>query len=194
MTKISLLPSDTAPSLTDSVATFDVETASTKRVTLSDIKTLLLPQQTRRAEFFIQADGIAGTTASNNEGPEVLFTGTPTGYGRARVLIPKDYVASTSAKIILMFRSDSANNQALTYFVGSRATNGASFTAWNIANSLTSGAIGLTANVTSEFLLSTLASTSIASGNVINIAVRPASAVTGNLYLYAAVLEYTATV
>lgn len=49
MTKISQLPQDTAPTLTDSLPTVDLETGITKRVLLSDLKNAFTPITTTDA-------------------------------------------------------------------------------------------------------------------------------------------------
>lgn len=196
MTKISQLPSDTAPSLTDSVPTLDIETTTTKRVLLSDIKVLIAPQRTRTAQFQIGADN--GTTGAiyptQQEANEVRFNGTPTGYARLNLMVPQDYVAGTTATISLGLYADNANAQLYNYYISSRPLSGGGvFTSWNVQNNqLTASAS--TSTTPSILNVYTIPSASLAAGNNITVAVKPNSAVTGFIYLVAAYLTYTASI
>lgn len=194
MTKISLLPTDSSPSLTDQVPTVDVETGLTKKTTLNSIKTLIAPGLTRRVHMFLGADGTGGAIMSQTEANDLSFTGTPANYGRANCIVPMDWVSGTTATIKIVMYNASASNQAINYYVGARAS-GATYAAWNIQNNITTGAtINLTANVISTFSMYTIAAASLAAGMPITIAFRPNAAITGFICVTHVYLEYTASV
>lgn len=82
MTKISQLPQDTTPTVTDFVPTVDVETGVTKRTLLSAILTLILKAQNPVGSVYINA-----TDATN---PATLFGfGTWVAFGAGRVPVGK---------------------------------------------------------------------------------------------------------
>ncbi len=148
----------------------------------------------RRAPFTKTADGSGGATISQQEANEIHFTGTPSGFGRLDLLLPMDYVSGTNATINLVLYSDSTNNQAINYYVGSHAS-GSSYSTWNIQNNITTGGtIGLTANTISTFALYTIGSSNLAAGNNITLAFKPSGAITGNIYVTQAYLAYTARI
>lgn len=194
MTKISLLPADTAPTLTDYVPTVDVETGTTKKATINSIKTVIAPSQLRRVHMFLNADNTGGAVMTQLEANDLSFSGTPTNYGRLNCIVPMDYVAGTTATIKLVMYGASANNQTINYYVGAHTT-GSTFTSWNLQNNqTTAAAIGLTANTIGTFSLYTIAAANLAAGAAISVAFRPSSAVTGTLVVTHAYLEYTASV
>jgi hypothetical protein len=69
MTKISALPQDTAPTLTDSIATVDTESSTTKRTLLSALNTL----------FFTQTNFPAGGGSAVTRDSEMGYTGVASG-------------------------------------------------------------------------------------------------------------------
>lgn len=195
MPKISTIQTNASPVLGDKLLGVQVAGPTDVLITLSALQALIAPQRTRRAQFLINADGTGGATNSTNEGsPEIMFTGTPTSYGRGSLLVPMDYVSGTTANLVLCLRSDSANNETINYYIGSRATNGAAYTTWNVASYYTTVAgVNLTANVTGEFTLATIPAANLTAGGFVAFAVKPQTAITGNIYLTAAYLSYTAS-
>lgn len=113
MTKISALPTDTVPTLTDSIPTLDAETIVTKRITLAVLQTLMTPSGIvapfagfSAPTSWLLCDGsvISRTTYA------ALFTAISTTYGvgdgsttfnlpdmRGRVVAGKDDMGGTSA-------------------------------------------------------------------------------------------------
>lgn len=151
-----------------------------------------MADRTRRVHMFLAADGTGGTTLTQLEASDVTFTGTPSTYARLNCILPMDWTSGTTATVKLVFYSTSANNQALNYYLGAHAS-GSTFSSWNIQNNIVTGStIGVVANTIATFSLYTIAAASLSAGVPITVAVKPNSAVTGNLILTHAYLEYTA--
>lgn len=158
--------------------------------TVGAVGTAALQNRTRREAFQFQADGAGGAAFSFNEGPEVAFTSTPTGFARMWTTLPRDY-DSGNVSIKLWLRATSANNIQWVYYIASRAAGASTTVAWNIVSGTTS-TINLAANTLTDYNLYDIAAASVAAGNQILIAVRPNAAVTGTIYLTGAEISYTA--
>jgi hypothetical protein len=192
MTKISALPSNTTPALIDTIPI--VSSGVTNKMTISDLKALIAPQQTRRAEMAKTSDATGGVSISQQEANEIAFTGTPANYGRLNVMVPMDYVANTNINVKLFMYGTGANNQGMNFYLGLH-TPGQTLSSWNIQNNAnTASGVNLTANVFSTFTLYTISGASITAGANVTIALRPNAAITGSIYISSAYLEYTASV
>lgn len=191
MPKISALAPLTAPADGDLLPIEDISATTTKALALSDLKEYILPNRTRYAAIRVKADGANGATESNDEGPEVQFTGTPTGFARGVVKVPADWVPGTDILIKLQTRAPSTNSSKGTaQFVGLHK-DGDTFSAWNEQNNV-SGTQSWTAGVVKEITMYTIPNASIEAGDYIVFAWRPTAALTGNVYLCNAYIAYTA--
>lgn len=148
---------------------------------------------TYKHQMLIKADNVAGGGAldsSNFGSPEIAFTGTPTNYGRCSGILPVNYAGGTIAIKIYLY-SGSNNNQNLNYYVGGWANNG-TISTWNIQSNQTYSSINLSANTLKEITLYTISAGVLSAGNLVAIAIRPASAITGTIWYASCWLEYTA--
>lgn len=188
MGKLSGLPIDTTPfASSDYAVKVKAGGAGDVRVPWSSVAVL-----TRNVHMIKTNDNTGGVSTSQQEANEIAFTGTPSAYGRLNQLLPMDYVAGTNATLYLMLWSASANNETINYYIGSHF-NGQTYSAWNVANSLTTTAgINLTANVISNFAMATIPAANLVAGCNIACAFKPASAITGTIYVKEAFLQYTA--
>lgn len=153
--------------------------------------TELSANYTKRHQLLIKADNTGGAVDSANLGsPEVAFTGTPTNYGRASGIIPLDYQGGTIA-IHAYFLTANTNNQNLNYYVMGYG-NGETNTNWNIQSNQTYASLGLSANIIKDVTFYTIPANTLSAGDIIGIAMRPASAITGTIWLMAVFLEYEA--
>jgi hypothetical protein len=148
---------------------------------------------TRNAAMNKGADNIGGATyPSQLEANEIHLTGTVANYGRLDVLVPMDYVAGTTATIVIFGYSDSTNNQTVNYYVGAHAV-GSSFSSWNVASNITTAAtLGMTANAIVSFNIMTIPAANLVAGALVTVGFKPSAAVTGNIYITGAYLQYTA--
>lgn len=160
-------------------------------ITNDSITATQIQNRTRRSDIFLLSDGTGGASDSFNEGREIAFTGTPTGFGRGRGLIPNDY-ASGNVSVKFIVRATSANNIQWIYYMASRS-NSAAWSAWNIAGGLTQTFNIANANQMYEFTVATtISGANVGAGYQMALAMRPNVAVTGTIYLTNAWLEYTA--
>ena len=106
---------------------------------------------TYKHQMLIKGDNAGGAVDSAQVGsPEVAFSGTPTGYGRASGILPVNYAGGTIAVKIYLW-STSTNNQNLTYYVGGHNSGSTTLSStWNLQSNQTYSAIGLTANLLKE--------------------------------------------
>jgi hypothetical protein len=148
-----------------------------------------IQNRTRRAGFNVQADNTGGAVISYNEAPEVAFTGTPSGFARAWVTVPKDY-ASGDITVRILVRTTNTQTLNWIYYIACRS-DGDAYSAWNIASGSTVS-VALTLTTYHDKLIYTIPAASIAAGDYIGIAVRPNAAVTGTIYMMGAEIEYTA--
>jgi hypothetical protein len=147
-------------------------------LTDESVTTTQLQNRTRRTTMLIKSDNTGGTTDSNIEAsPEIGYTGTPTGFGRAHGFIPRDY-ASGNVSIRLWLRATNANNIQWVYYVASHAAN-AAWASWNVFNALTTTLNIAAANTSYDLLLADIPAASVAAGSWIGFAIRPNVAVTG---------------
>lgn len=151
----------------------------------------LIADRTRTAPIRIQADNTGGAVTSNNEGPEVQFSGTPTGYARGVARVPEDWVPGTDILIKLTTRASATNSgEGTTHFVGIHK-HGDTFASWNEQSSI-AGNQSWTIDVINEFTMYTIPAANIEAGDYITFAWRVNTALSGNVYLVNAFLEYTA--
>lgn len=150
--------------------------------------------RTRTVMFDNSADGSGGAVYTANEGgPEVGFTGTPSGYMRGRLIVPNDYVSGTDATIKVVLRATNTATHSSVHYVGSRAaTTGTAWSAWNLQSNVSTGSLGFTADQMFTQSLYTISSANLAAGNFITLAYRISTAITGTIYGVAVYLEYTA--
>lgn len=191
MPKISALAPLTSPANDDLLPIEDVSATTTKAIALSDLKEFILPNRTRYAQFRTQADGSGGAVQSQDEGPEVQFSGTPSAFARGVVKVPADWVSGTDILIKLQTRAVSTNSsKATAHFVGLHK-DGDTFSAWNEQNNV-AGTQSWTAGVVKEITMYTIPAANIEAGDYIVFAWRPNAALTGNLFLCNAYISYTA--
>jgi hypothetical protein len=193
MGRLSALPTETTFTSTDFVTKIKAAGGGDVKVLLPDfVKAISVPSLLRRAEMQRTADGANGATITQIEANEIQFTGTPTGYGRLNITVPMDYASGTAARIKLLVYSGNINNQAMIYYIGARKS-GDAFTSWNVASNLTSAAtLNLAANTMATFTYPDIASGNLSAGGFVGMATRPSAAITGNIWIVGAWLEYTA--
>lgn len=147
--------------------------------------------RTRRVDAHLHADEASGAVSSHNEGPEVAFTGTPTGYARGWCIVPNDYVPGTDIAIKLMTRSTAVNSTETTrVYVGCHSDTD-SWAAWNVVSS-SAGSHSWATDTVDEITIYTIDSANIAAGDYITFAWRVETAISGTVYVTAASIEYTA--
>lgn len=160
-------------------------------ITDETITTSHMQNRTRRVLISIHADGTGGAVAANSQADEIAFTGTPSGFARGHVRIPKDWVAGTNISVKLTLRAaTAATTQPTARYVGSWAVGENNSTFWNIDSNVNQN-ITLVANTIKEETITVLAA-GIAADDLLVFAWRPNWAITGTVYLQSADLEYTA--
>jgi hypothetical protein len=146
--------------------------------------------RTRRVMMQMKADGSGGAVEDHTEANAIAFTGTPGGYARGKVIVPMDY-ADGDANIKLILRASSTNNSKAThYFVHAQKLGDVNST-WNIAASQV-GSVSVGTTWTSETIETTIPEANLEPGSIVGFAWRPSVALTGTVFLLAAVLEYQA--
>ena len=145
---------------------------------------------TKRHQLLIKADNTGGAIDSNYLGsPEIKFSGTPTNYGRASGVVPLDY-AGGAIKLMVHLWGTSISSNSLNYYVANYGV-GDTVATWNIQNNQTYSPINFSANKLKETNFYTISDGVVTAGDYIGFAIRFTSAITGDIYMTGAWLEYT---
>ncbi len=126
MTRISALPSDSAPSTTDSIPTLDAETMTTKRTTLGEVGDLLL-SDSRYLEI--------GRTTLSVAGDTISVTGLPARKHLKLIITVTDTGGTVSG--VIRFNNDSGSNYSRRYSVNGAADTTETSQTSILANSVT---------------------------------------------------------
>lgn len=139
---------------------------------------------------FMGVDAGGGAAQNTSDGPAIAFTGTPAGFARVAMRIPDDY-SSGDVSINLYFRStDTNSNESTNYYLGCHSV-GDVYSSWNIASNITSQTASFSTTVSKLTLTNAVPDASADAGDIISLAWRPSSALTGTLYLLAVTAGYT---
>jgi len=144
--------------------------------------------RTRRSSLYLESDGTGGVASDVNEGPAIAISGTPTGFVRVGGIVPADYV---SGDVIIKFymRSSATNSSESTNWYSACRSIGDVHSSWNIDNNLTS-TVSLS-TTWSLVTISTIPDASVDALDYVAAAWRITTALSGTVYVAAAVLEYT---
>lgn len=148
--------------------------------------------RTRRIDMYIQADEGGGAIEAHSGGPEVQFSGTPTGYARGWCTLPSDYVPGTDATLHILSRSDSTNsNETVRKYVGTHTPGETWSSTWDEISASTY-TLSWATNEYKDDAVEVIASSNLTAGDLIIFAWRVDTAITGNIYVTGAYVEYTA--
>lgn len=202
MPKISALPPLASADAADEAPIVDTSTTTTKKWTLTlllsylqSLTAWLTPSMhsltTREFTFpWIGADAGGGAVLNYSVGPAIAFTGTPGAFARITGRVPDDY-AGGNVTINLYFRATDTNTGETTnYYLGCSGV-GDVYSSWNIASNITSQSVSFSTTVSKLTLNTTIPDASIDAGDIIQIAWRPSSALTGTVYLIGATMSYS---
>ena len=152
------------------------------------------PGVIRRVIMQMSGDNGGGANDFNNYGREVKFVsgGTPSGFARGAVRVPRDWVAGTSVNLIIMVVENATQSLTWKYYIEGLDVGGDALTSpWNIASAASTPSQALTAKIAKEI------SVNVTSGNVavdrlLAMAIRPDGTPSADIEVSAMVLEYTA--
>lgn len=203
MPKISALPPMTTAAADDEAPIVDTSASSTKKWTLTLLKTYLqsltewisagmIENRTRSRMMLLFAEGSGGAASTANGGmPEVGFSGTPTGYARGKIIIPEDYVAGTDVTIRIRIHATNTATHTARRYIRCYSVGDGSSENWNVDSNVQTTGLAFTSMVAKDIDI-TVAAANIAAGDLLEIAWRIESAITGTVYLQALSLRYTA--
>lgn len=136
------------------------------------------------------ADSGGGAALDFSDGPAIAFTGTPVGFGRGNTRVPDDY-SSGDVTLKLYLRSTATNtSESTAYYIHTQGVGGV-YSAWNIANNITTQTATFSSTISSLTLNTTIADANIDAGDIVQLAWRPTSALSGTVYLLAICMVYS---
>jgi hypothetical protein len=104
-------------------------------------------------------------------------------------LVPEDY-SGGDITIKLYFRSTTTNSsEATAYYIHCQGVGGV-YSAWNIANNITTQTASFSTTLSELTLNTTIADANVDAGDIIQLAWRPTSALSGTVYLIAGMIVY----
>lgn len=195
MTKWSNVNPNNAPALGDFLMGVTAGNVD-DRVMISTLKSLILPNQTRRVIMQMGAEETGGATSYNNYGREVQFASgaNPTGFARCAARVPKDYVAGTSINLIAFCIPGATQTMPMTYYIeGLNVGDDGVTSPWNVASNLNTGNVAFTAKLATEVTIANIPSGSVSANKFFGMAVKPNAVLSGIFEIVSVVMEYTAT-